>query len=56
VEDGGPGFDPCKVRRKSSGLGLVTGLARQIGGRFRVERRGGARCLLEFSGPPGASA
>jgi PAS domain S-box-containing protein len=56
VEDEGPGFDLCEVRRRSSGLGLVMGLARQIGGRFRVERRGGARCVLEFSGPPGPSA
>jgi PAS domain S-box-containing protein len=56
VADEGPGFDLCEVRRKSSGLGLVAGLARQIGGRFRVERRGGARCLLEFSGQGGASA
>lgn len=56
VEDEGPGFDLREVRRKSSGLGLVAGLARQVGGRFRVERRGGARCLLEFSGPSGASA
>jgi two-component sensor histidine kinase len=56
VEDDGPGFDLCEVRRKSSGLGLVAGLARQIGGRFRVERNGGARCVLEFSGPHGASA
>ncbi|MET1110318.1 MAG: PAS domain S-box protein [Allosphingosinicella sp.] len=55
VEDDGPGFDLCEVRRKSSGLGLVTGLARQIGGRFRVERKDGARCVLEFSGPPAAS-
>jgi PAS domain S-box-containing protein len=56
VEDDGPGFDLCEMRRKSSGLGLVTGLARQIGGRFRVERSGGARCVVEFSGPPGAPA
>jgi len=55
VEDDGPGFDLCEVRRKSSGLGLVAGLARQIGGRFRVERAGGARCVLEFSGPPDPS-
>jgi PAS domain S-box-containing protein len=55
VEDDGPGFDLCEVRRKSSGLGLVMGLARQIGGRFRVERDRGARCVVEFSGPPGAA-
>ena len=54
VEDDGPGFDLGEVRRKSSGLGLVAGLARQIGAGFRVERHGGARCLLEFSGLPGA--
>ncbi|HEX8240788.1 MAG TPA: PAS domain-containing protein [Allosphingosinicella sp.] len=54
VEDDGPGFDLCEVRRKSSGLGLVAGLAKQIGGGFRVERPGGARCILEFPGQPGA--
>lgn len=56
VGDDGPGFDLCEVRRKSSGLGLVAGLARQIGGRFRVERQGGARCMLEFPGASGESA
>jgi PAS domain S-box-containing protein len=56
VEDDGPGFDLCEVRRKSSGLGLVAGLARQIGASFRVERPRGARCVLEFSGPGGAPA
>lgn len=56
VEDDGPGFDLAEVRRRSSGLGLVMGLARQIGGSFRVERSPGARCVLEFTGPPGPSA
>ncbi|HLL30173.1 MAG TPA: PAS domain-containing protein [Allosphingosinicella sp.] len=56
VEDDGPGFDLCEVHRRSSGLGLVMGLARQIGGSFRVERNHGARCVVEFSGPPGPSA
>jgi PAS domain S-box-containing protein len=51
VEDDGPGFDASDVRRRSSGLGLVMGLARQIGGRFRVERQGGARCVLQFAEP-----
>jgi PAS domain S-box-containing protein len=55
VEDDGPGFDLSEVRRRSSGLGLVVGLARQIGGRFRVERGPGARCVLEFTGPAGQS-
>lgn len=52
VEDGGSGFDLSEVRRRSSGLGLVIGLARQMGGRFRVERGSGARCVVEFPGPP----
>jgi PAS domain S-box-containing protein len=51
VEDDGPGFDLSEGRRHSSGLGLVMGLARQIGGRFRVERSGGARCVLQFAEP-----
>jgi PAS domain S-box-containing protein len=55
VEDDGPGFDLSEVRRRSSGLGLVMGLARQMGGRFRVERGPGARCILEFPGPRSAS-
>jgi len=55
VEDEGPGFDLSEVRRRSSGLGLVMGLARQIGASFRVERGLGARCVLEFPGPSGAS-
>jgi PAS domain S-box-containing protein len=54
VEDEGPGFDlPAVPGRRSSGLGLATGLARQMGGSFRVERGPGARCVLEFPGPPG---
>lgn len=56
VEDEGRGFDLSEARRRSSGLGLVIGLARQMGGSFRVERAPGARCLLEFPGPPTLSA
>jgi two-component sensor histidine kinase len=48
VEDDGPGFELSKARRRSSGLGLVMGLARQIGGQFSVERAGGARCVVRF--------
>jgi PAS domain S-box-containing protein len=54
VEDEGRGFDLSEVSRRSSGLGLVMGLTRQMGGTFRVERGPGARCVLEFPGPPGA--
>ena len=48
VEDDGAGFDLEEVRRRSSGLGLVTGLARQLGGTFNVERTPGARCVVRF--------
>jgi PAS domain S-box-containing protein len=48
VEDDGEGFDLQEVRRRSSGLGLVTGLARQLGGTFSVERTPGARCVVRF--------
>jgi PAS domain S-box-containing protein len=53
VEDDGPGFELDHVRRRSSGLGLVSGLTRQLDGSFEVERAGGARCLVRF---PGRSA
>lgn len=49
VEDDGPGFEFAQTRRRSSGLGLVTGLVRQIGGTFTVERTPGARCTVEFA-------
>lgn len=48
VEDDGPGFELTKTNRRSSGLGLVTGLVRQIGGEFKVERPGGARCVVRI--------
>jgi PAS domain S-box-containing protein len=48
VEDDGEGFDLREARRRSSGLGLVTGLARQLGGTFNVERTPGARCVVRF--------
>jgi two-component sensor histidine kinase len=50
VEDDGPGFDPARAgRRLSSGLGLVRGLAGQLGGSFTIERGRGARCLVKFA-------
>jgi PAS domain S-box-containing protein len=48
VEDDGHGFDLQEARKRSSGLGLVTGLARQLGGTFNVERTPGARCVVRF--------
>lgn len=51
VTDAGPGFEPGSTDRRSSGLGLVRGLARQLGGKFSVESRNGAHCTLVFPNP-----
>jgi two-component sensor histidine kinase len=59
VEDEGPGFDPARAPgRRASGIGLVRGLTRQIGGSFSVERgsAGGARCVVRFQNGRGATA
>jgi two-component sensor histidine kinase len=48
VEDGGPGFELGEARRRSSGIGLIMGLARQLGGSFEVEREPVARCIVRF--------
>jgi PAS domain S-box-containing protein len=48
VEDDGPGFDLQSVQRRSSGLALVQGLARQLGGKFEVTRTPGTRCSVRF--------
>ncbi|MET4700923.1 two-component sensor histidine kinase [Constrictibacter sp. MBR-5] len=48
VRDGGPGIAADAPGRRSSGLGLVQGLCRQIGGSFTVENAGGARCIVRF--------
>lgn len=54
VEDNGPGFALPDVTRRASGLGLVRGLLRQLGGSLSVEAaqeadgRFGARCLVRF--------
>ncbi len=48
VEDDGPGFELGLVRNRASGLGLVSGLARQLGGSLAVERSDGAHCIVRF--------
>jgi PAS domain S-box-containing protein len=48
VEDDGAGFELRPSSRRSSGIGLVTGLARQLGGTFEVQRTAGARCVVSF--------
>ncbi|MFL5260695.1 MAG: PAS domain S-box protein [Hyphomicrobiales bacterium] len=49
VEDDGPGFDLTSVRSRSSGLGLVQGLARQLRAEFEVTRDPATRCTLRFA-------
>ena len=48
VEDDGCGCDMPAIRRHSSGLGLVSGLAHQLGGSFEILRSPGARCIVSF--------
>jgi PAS domain S-box-containing protein len=48
VEDDGTGFDLQLVQRRSSGLKLVQGLARQLGGKFEVTRTPATRCSVRF--------
>ena len=55
VEDEGPGFDLSSVRPSSSGLRLVEGLVRQIGGTFNV-LRDPCRCTVSFSQTSGEVA
>ncbi len=52
VKDDGAGFDLVEARKRSSGLGLVAGLTRQLGGTFTVERAPGARCIVRFPERP----
>jgi PAS domain S-box-containing protein len=48
VHDDGPGFDLEAVGKRGSGLSLVKGLARQIGGELEVRSASGAFCLIKF--------
>ena len=49
VQDDGPGFEPGPVKRRASGLGLVEGLARQLGGSLEVTTDRGAVCVVRFA-------
>ena len=55
VSDDGPGFEMRDTGRRASGLGLVSGLARQLRGGFEVTRMQGTRCIVRFGGPRGAN-
>ncbi len=48
VKDEGPGIMHDAPERRASGLGLVRGLCRQIGGRLDIANEGGARCAVRF--------
>jgi PAS domain S-box-containing protein len=48
VADDGPGFVLAPARRRASGLGLVSGLAGQLGGHLTVQRDKGAHCVVDF--------
>ena len=47
VEDDGPGFNLEEARTRWSGLFLIQGLARQLGGQFMVSNSP-TRCSVEF--------
>lgn len=49
VEDDGPGFTQGENRRSFSGLGLVNGLAHQLGGELTITCSPGARCRVGIS-------
>lgn len=51
VHDSGPGITVTGSSRATSGLGLVRGLCRQIGGRLLVANDGGARIEVQFTEP-----
>ena len=56
VEDNGPGFPPSQASRRASGLGLVRGLLRQLGGSLEIvsasdDSRTGTRCVVRFPVP-----
>jgi PAS domain S-box-containing protein len=51
VEDDGPGFTLQAAHLRSSGLRLVTMLARQLNGTFEVDGSRGARCVVRFPDP-----
>ncbi|MFN7101941.1 MAG: ATP-binding protein [Pseudorhizobium sp.] len=48
VHDNGPGLPPDPRNRRSSGLGLVKGLCRQLGASLKVENADGARFVIRF--------
>ncbi|WP_171033022.1 sensor histidine kinase [Qipengyuania marisflavi] len=48
VNDNGPGCEPQEALHKASGIGLVRGLLRQLGGNLTIESIDGTRCVATF--------
>ena len=48
VQDDGSGFQHGAAKHRASGLGLVEGLAHQLGGNLEVTAEPGARCVVRF--------
>ncbi|HXJ02250.1 MAG TPA: histidine kinase dimerization/phosphoacceptor domain -containing protein [Micropepsaceae bacterium] len=48
VSDDGPGFELKETGKRASGLGLVSGLARQLGGTLQVTGSPGVHCVVRF--------
>jgi two-component sensor histidine kinase len=48
IRDWGPGFVDVATSRRSSGLGLVRGLCRQIGGSLEIMSEGGVLVRIRF--------
>lgn len=56
IEDNGPGCGAVHGSKRSSGIGLVRGLVRQLGGSFDIEGEEGTRCIVTFDLAPPAAA
>lgn len=56
IEDNGPGFSAEQEKKRSSGIGLVKGLMRQLGGSLNIDGEEGTECLVRFSLPSTAAA
>ena len=56
IEDNGPGCGAVHGSKRSSGIGLVRGLVRQLGGSFNIEGEEGTRCLVTFDLKSSAAA
>lgn len=56
IRDNGPGFAPNASGPTSSGLGLVRGLCRQIGGHLVIQSDGGAVAVVAFPLPEASHA